>query len=65
MHIVFPWVFRSMIPFLLSLQKSKVEEDTFTSDSGDERPAPQPRARPGRAKRPVQYLEESSEDDLF
>lgn len=54
-----------MIPFLLSLQKSKVQEDIFTIDSGDENPAPQPRARPGRAKKPVQYLEESSEDDMF
>uniref|UniRef100_A0A8D2MJE2 DNA topoisomerase 2 n=1 Tax=Zonotrichia albicollis TaxID=44394 RepID=A0A8D2MJE2_ZONAL len=58
-------VLTSMIPLLLSLQKSKVQEDTFTIDSGDESPAPQPRARPGRAKKPVQYLEESSEDDLF
>lgn len=53
-----------MIPFLLSLQKSKLQDNTFTVDSGDESPAPQPRARPGRLKKPVQYLE-SSEDDIF
>ncbi|NXT15797.1 TOP2A topoisomerase, partial [Prunella fulvescens] len=46
-------------------KKSKVQEDTYTVDSGDESPAPQPRARPGRVKKPVQYLEESSEDDIF
>lgn len=54
-----------MIPFLLPLQKSKLQDATFTVESGDEGPAVQPRARPGRVKKPVQYLEESSEDDTF
>ncbi|NXW70734.1 TOP2A topoisomerase, partial [Hirundo rustica] len=45
-------------------KKSKLQDDTFTIDSGDENPVVQPRARPGRLKKPVQYLE-SSEDDIF
>uniref|UniRef100_A0A8C3V2B1 DNA topoisomerase 2 n=1 Tax=Catharus ustulatus TaxID=91951 RepID=A0A8C3V2B1_CATUS len=61
--IVFP--VDAQIPFLLSLQKSKLQDATFTVESGDEGPAVQPRARPGRVKKPVQYLEESSEDDIF
>uniref|UniRef100_A0A8D2NV98 DNA topoisomerase 2 n=1 Tax=Zosterops lateralis melanops TaxID=1220523 RepID=A0A8D2NV98_ZOSLA len=55
---------RSMIPFLLSLQKSKTEDNSFTIDSGDQSPVAQPRARPGRLKKRVQYLE-SSDDDTF
>ncbi|XP_056367706.1 DNA topoisomerase 2-alpha [Oenanthe melanoleuca] len=46
-------------------KKSKLQDNTFTADSGDKSPVPQPRARPGRLKKPVQYLEESSEDDIF
>lgn len=46
----------------LASKKSKLQDDAFTND---ESPVPQPRARPGRLKKPVQYLEESSEDDMF
>jgi len=54
---------------LLPLQKSKLEDDeSFTVDStarADSPVAAVPRARPGRLKKPVQYLEESDEDDMF
>ncbi|XP_017601460.1 PREDICTED: DNA topoisomerase 2-alpha [Corvus brachyrhynchos] len=46
-------------------KKSKLQDDTFTVDASADSPVAQPRARPGRLKKPVQYLEESSEDDIF
>lgn len=62
---------RFMIHFLtmLSLQKSKLEDnDSFTFDStarADSPTAAVPRTRPGRPRKPVRYLEESDEDDMF
>uniref|UniRef100_A0A672V7P9 DNA topoisomerase 2 n=1 Tax=Strigops habroptila TaxID=2489341 RepID=A0A672V7P9_STRHB len=54
---------------ILSLQKAKPDDDdSFTIDSSARAGSPVtavPRARPGRLKKPVQYLEESEEDDLF
>lgn len=44
------------------------DDDSFTIDSSARAGSPVtavPRARPGRLKKPVQYLEESEEDDLF
>ncbi|XP_027522232.1 DNA topoisomerase 2-alpha [Corapipo altera] len=46
-------------------KKSKLQDDTFTTEPSASSPVAQPQARPGRAKKPVQYLEESSEDDMF
>lgn len=59
-----------MIHFLtlLSLQKSKVEDNggfAVESTAGADSPeAAVPCARPRRLKKPVQYLEESDEDDM-
>lgn len=54
---------------MLSLQKSKLEDDdSFTVDltaRADSPVAAVPHTRPGRLKKPVQYLEESDEDDMF
>lgn len=54
---------------ILSLQKPKPEDDdSFTIDPSARAGSPiaaVPRARPGRLKKPVQYLEESEEDDSF
>ena len=54
---------------MLSLQKSKLEDDdSFTVDSTarmDSLVAAVPHTRPGRLKKPVRYLEESDEDDMF
>lgn len=61
---------RFMIHFstMLSLQKSKQEDsDSFTAELTARADSPTeaaPRARPGRLKKPVQYLE-SSDDDMF
>ncbi|XP_075299453.1 DNA topoisomerase 2-alpha [Opisthocomus hoazin] len=53
----------------VAAKKSKLEDDeSFTVDStarADSPVAAVPRARPGRLKKPVQYLEESDEDDMF
>ncbi|XP_035756801.1 DNA topoisomerase 2-alpha [Egretta garzetta] len=47
----------------VAAKKSKLEDDdNFTVDGPI---AAEPRTRPGRAKKPVQYLEESDEDDMF
>uniref|UniRef100_A0A8C5X8N0 DNA topoisomerase 2 n=1 Tax=Malurus cyaneus samueli TaxID=2593467 RepID=A0A8C5X8N0_9PASS len=46
-------------------KKSKLQDNIFVIDSDADSPVAQPRARPGRLKKPVQYLEESSEDDIF
>ncbi|XP_009980526.1 PREDICTED: DNA topoisomerase 2-alpha, partial [Tauraco erythrolophus] len=49
----------------VAAKKSKLEDDdSFSIDSGSP-VAAVPRARPGRLKKPVQYLEESDEDDMF
>lgn len=61
---------RFMIHFstMLSLQKPKQEDsDSFTAELTARADSPTeaaPRARPGRLKKPVQYLE-SSDDDMF
>ncbi|XP_069733450.1 DNA topoisomerase 2-alpha [Phaenicophaeus curvirostris] len=53
----------------VAAKKSKpLDDDSFTVDStarADGLIAAEPRARPGRTKKPVQYLEESDEDDMF
>ncbi|KAM6042576.1 DNA topoisomerase 2-alpha [Theristicus caerulescens] len=53
----------------VAAKKSKLEDDdSFTVDSAaraDSPVAAVPRTRPGRFKKPVRYLEESDEDDLF
>ncbi|XP_075578810.1 DNA topoisomerase 2-alpha [Pelecanus crispus] len=53
----------------VAAKKSKLEDDdSFTLDSTARAHSPVaavPRTRPGRLKKPVQYLEESDEDDLF
>ncbi|XP_010279879.1 PREDICTED: DNA topoisomerase 2-alpha, partial [Phaethon lepturus] len=53
----------------VAAKKSKLEDDdSFTVDSTarvDSPIAAVPRTRPGRLKKPVQYLEESDEDDMF
>ncbi|NWU93383.1 TOP2A topoisomerase, partial [Upupa epops] len=49
-------------------KKSKRDDATFVLDSDDapdSPPARAPQPRPGRSKKPVQYLEESEEDDFF
>ncbi|XP_057241268.1 DNA topoisomerase 2-alpha [Malurus melanocephalus] len=46
-------------------KKSKLQDNIFVIDSDADSPVAQPRARPGRLKKPVQYLEDSSEDDIF
>ncbi|XP_042643154.1 DNA topoisomerase 2-alpha [Tyto alba] len=50
-------------------KKSRLEDDdSFTIDStarADSPVAAVPHTRPGRLKKPVQYLEESDEDDMF
>lgn len=52
----------------VAAKKSKLEDDSFTVDStarADSPTAAVPRTRPGRPKKPVRYLEESDEDDMF
>ncbi|KAM8988579.1 DNA topoisomerase 2-alpha [Ara ararauna] len=53
----------------VAAKKPKPEDDdSFTIDPSARAGSPiaaAPRARPGRLKKPVQYLEESEEDDLF
>ncbi|XP_074018722.1 DNA topoisomerase 2-alpha [Numenius arquata] len=52
----------------VAAKKSKLEDDdSFTLDSAcaGSPVAAVPRTRPGRLKKPVQYLEESDEDDIF
>lgn len=53
--------------WLLSLQKSKRDDDdSYSIDlTADSPAAAAPRTRPGRLKKPVQYLESSDEDDMF
>ncbi|XP_009992519.1 PREDICTED: DNA topoisomerase 2-alpha [Chaetura pelagica] len=54
----------------VAAKKSKVDDDdeSFTVDSaaaGGSSAAAAPRTRPGRVKKPIRYLEESDEDDMF
>ncbi|XP_075378864.1 DNA topoisomerase 2-alpha [Mycteria americana] len=53
----------------VAVKKSKLDDDdSFTVDStarADSPVAAVPRTRPGRLKKPVRYLEESDEDDIF
>ncbi|XP_051850514.1 DNA topoisomerase 2-alpha [Antechinus flavipes] len=46
-------------------KKSKKVDDDFEIDSNSSSMPMAPRARPGRAKKPIKYLEESDEDDMF
>ncbi|XP_068930320.1 DNA topoisomerase 2-alpha isoform X2 [Petaurus breviceps papuanus] len=46
-------------------KKSKQVDDDFQIDSNLSSAPVAPRARPGRAKKPIKYLEESDEDDMF
>ncbi|XP_008062083.1 DNA topoisomerase 2-alpha [Carlito syrichta] len=54
--------FEKVISKALTSKKSKGESDDFHLDIDE---AVAPRARSVRAKKPIQYLEESDEDDLF
>uniref|UniRef100_A0A8C2SVS6 DNA topoisomerase 2 n=1 Tax=Coturnix japonica TaxID=93934 RepID=A0A8C2SVS6_COTJA len=50
----------------VAAKKSKRDDDSFSIDVTAGSPtAAAPRTRPGRLKKPVQYLESSDEDDLF
>ncbi|PKU31925.1 hypothetical protein llap_17771 [Limosa lapponica baueri] len=49
----------------VAAKKSKLEDNSFSVDCADSPVAAVPRTRPGRLKKPVQYLEESDEDDIF
>uniref|UniRef100_A0A8C9LDZ3 DNA topoisomerase 2 n=1 Tax=Pavo cristatus TaxID=9049 RepID=A0A8C9LDZ3_PAVCR len=52
--------------WLLSLQKSKRDDDSYSpAVTADSPAAAAPRSRPGRLKKPVQYLESSDGEDLF
>ncbi|XP_068023099.1 DNA topoisomerase 2-alpha [Melanerpes formicivorus] len=46
-------------------KKSKPDEDSSSSGGSSQPAVSTARARPGRNKKPVQYLEESEEDDFF
>lgn len=50
------------ITWAFLFQKSKGENDDFHLDLDS---AVAPRVKSGRAKKPIKYLEESDEDDLF
>uniref|UniRef100_A0A8C4YJH7 DNA topoisomerase 2 n=1 Tax=Gopherus evgoodei TaxID=1825980 RepID=A0A8C4YJH7_9SAUR len=55
-------------PKSFTVKKSKVEDESFHIDleSDLESPvAPAPCTRPGRARKPIQYLEESEEEEMF
>ncbi|XP_037664642.1 DNA topoisomerase 2-alpha [Choloepus didactylus] len=54
--------FEKMISKAATSKKSKGESDDFQLDLDS---AVAPRAKSGRAKKPIKYLEESDEDDLF
>ncbi|KAK2503893.1 hypothetical protein MC885_011414 [Smutsia gigantea] len=54
--------FEKMISKAATNKKSKGESDDFHLDLDS---ALAPRAKSGRAKKPIKYLEESDEDDLF
>ncbi|XP_006156001.1 DNA topoisomerase 2-alpha isoform X1 [Tupaia chinensis] len=52
--------FEKIVSKAITSKKSKRENDDFHVDS-----AVSPRAKSGRSKKPIKYLEESDEDDLF
>ncbi|XP_054544709.1 DNA topoisomerase 2-alpha isoform X2 [Talpa occidentalis] len=54
--------FEKVISKAVTSKKSKGESDDFHLDIDS---AVAPRAKSGRTKKPIQYLEESDEDDLF
>ncbi|XP_011381397.1 DNA topoisomerase 2-alpha [Pteropus vampyrus] len=54
--------FEKMISKAVTSKKSKGESDDFHLDLDS---AVAPRVKSGRAKKPIKYLEESDEDDLF
>lgn len=54
--------FEKMISKTVTNKKSKAESEDFHLDLDS---AMAPRAKSGRAKKPIKYLEESDEDDLF
>ncbi|KAF0874172.1 TOP2A topoisomerase, partial [Crocuta crocuta] len=54
--------FEKMISKTVTSKKSKGESEDFHLDLDS---AVAPRAKSGRAKKPIKYLEESDEDDLF
>nr|XP_045726605.1 DNA topoisomerase 2-alpha-like [Mirounga angustirostris] len=54
--------FEKMISKAVTNKKSKGESEDFHLDLDS---AVAPRAKSGRAKKPIKYLEESDEDDLF
>ncbi|XP_045842178.1 DNA topoisomerase 2-alpha [Meles meles] len=54
--------FEKMISKTVTNKKSKAESEDFHLDLDS---AVAPRAKSGRAKKPIKYLEESDEDDLF
>nr|XP_039332183.1 DNA topoisomerase 2-alpha [Saimiri boliviensis boliviensis] len=54
--------FEKIVSKAVTSKKSKGESDDFHMDFDS---APAPRAKSGRAKKPITYLEESDEDDLF
>ncbi|XP_004684279.1 PREDICTED: DNA topoisomerase 2-alpha isoform X2 [Condylura cristata] len=54
--------YEKALPKAVTSKKSKGESDDFSLDLDS---AVAPRAKSGRAKKPIKYLEESDEDDLF
>uniref|UniRef100_A0A8C0IRZ4 DNA topoisomerase 2 n=1 Tax=Chelonoidis abingdonii TaxID=106734 RepID=A0A8C0IRZ4_CHEAB len=55
-------------PKSFTVKKSKVEDESFHIDLEsdlDSPVAPAPCTRPGRARKPIQYLEESEEEEMF
>ncbi|XP_044855661.1 DNA topoisomerase 2-alpha isoform X2 [Mauremys mutica] len=60
--------FGSKPPKSFTVKKSKVEDESFHIDLEsdlDSPVAPAPCTRPGRARKPIQYLEESEEEEMF
>uniref|UniRef100_A0A7M4E424 DNA topoisomerase 2 n=1 Tax=Crocodylus porosus TaxID=8502 RepID=A0A7M4E424_CROPO len=49
-----------------TVKKTKKDECDFSDDLNTDIPSsPVPRARPGRARKPIQYIEESDDEDMF